>query len=244
MLRKFYPTGLRSVDVEKRTAEFVISDATIDRHGTVLDSNWDLTNYNLNGIVGYQHEVYGGGFLKNSDPDSIIGKSQARWDGDKLIASVEFEPKEMNALAEKILQKVKFGTLKAASVGFMPLEEGEKKKIKIGETEKDVFHFGKRELLEWSIVNIPSNPRALARGITSVFAGAKIENSHEVITEFGETLYFEKDKYTEEQVKKYLDDNKIKFITFEPAEKKEKILLGFQKSNYLCRTLKLAETEI
>lgn len=188
---RYTPTGLRSVDVEKRTAEFVISDATVDRHGTVLDSNWDLTNYNRNGIVGYQHEVYGS-FFSKSDPDSIIGKSTAEWVGNELIGKMEFEPKELNPLAEKIFQKVIFGTLKATSVGFMPTEEGETKTIKEGEKEKKIFHFGKRELLEWSIVNIPSNPNALVR---------KFVSSEDA------------------EMKKYFEDNKINLITFEPTRK-------------------------
>ena len=41
--------------------EFVISDETRDRHGTVIPiKSWEIKNYNKNGIVGYQHDVYGG----------------------------------------------------------------------------------------------------------------------------------------------------------------------------------------
>ena len=149
---------------ESRIRQFIISDATTDRHGTVLDiAGWDLTNYNNNGIVGYMHDVYGS-FFGDVDPDKVIGKGRAFVEGEKLIGEVEFEPAEINELAEKILKKVDFGTLKTTSVGFLPMEEGETKKIKDANgKENKVFHYGKRELLEWSIVNIPSNPNALKR---------------------------------------------------------------------------------
>lgn len=148
--------GLQDINVEDRTAEFIISDNTQDRHGTVLDvEGWDLSNYDRNGIVGYQHDVYGG---DAPNPDSVIGIGKAEVRDGKLIGTVTFEPEDINPLAEKIFKKVQFGTLKATSVGFNPLEKGEFREIREGEGE--VYHYGKRDLLEWSIVNIPSNPAA------------------------------------------------------------------------------------
>lgn len=169
----FIPHAFRAVDVDARTAEFVISDASIDRHGTILSiEGWELANFGANGIVGYQHEVYGSWDGK-SDPDQVIGKGTVFIEGTKLIGKVEFEPEAINPLAEKILQKVAFGTLKATSVGFMPLEPGMFKDIEVagldGEKEiKNIFHYGKRDLLEFSIVTIPSNANALQRAMDKV----------------------------------------------------------------------------
>lgn len=155
-------------DEEKRIVTFIISDNTRDRHGTVLDiKGWSLENFKLNGIVGYQHDVYGG--MCGADPDTVIGKGRAFIEGTgderKLMGEVEFEPADMNELAEKIFKKVKFGTLKATSVGFLPLEKGEFKKEKRedGTEGEETYYYGKRELLEFSIVNIPSNPKAIKR---------------------------------------------------------------------------------
>ncbi|MGR3220861.1 MAG: HK97 family phage prohead protease [Candidatus Anammoxibacter sp.] len=155
-------------DEEKRIIDFIISDETVDRHGTILGMDgWELNNFDKNGIVGYQHDVYGS-FWGESNPDTVIGKGRAFIEGEgkdrKLIGSIEFEPADINPLAEKIYKKVKFGTLKATSVGFLPLEKGKFKEVKgkDGEVE-EVFHYGKRELLEFSIVNIPSNPNAVKR---------------------------------------------------------------------------------
>ena len=150
---------------ETRTVEFVISDESRDRHGTVIPvSAWKIKNYNKNGIVGYQHEVYGGWGEPN--PDLILGRGEAFVEDGKLIGRVTFEPAEINPLAEKIFQKVLHGTLKATSVGFREVTHG-----KWGEGEEAVngkratYYFGEVELLEFSIVNIPSNPNALRRKV-------------------------------------------------------------------------------
>ena len=150
---------------ETRTVEFVISDETRDRHGTVIPiKSWDIKNYNKNGIVGYQHDVYGGWGEPN--PDLILGRGEAYVEDGKLIGRVTFEPAEINPLAEKIFQKVLHGTLKATSVGFRETVRGA-----WGEDEEAVngknptYYFGQVELLEFSIVNIPSNPNALRRTV-------------------------------------------------------------------------------
>ena len=170
MENKAYISGeIRAFDrakaEETRTVEFVISDETRDRHGTVIPiKSWDIKNYNKNGIVGYQHEVYGGWGEPN--PDLILGRGEAFVEDGKLIGRVTFEPAEINPLAEKIFQKVLHGTLKATSVGFRETVRGA-----WGEDEEAVngknptYYFGQVELLEISIVNIPSNPNALRRTI-------------------------------------------------------------------------------
>lgn len=137
-----------------RRLEFVISDNTMDRHGTIIPvSSWDLTNYNKNGIVAYQH--------KTNDIDTIIGKGQARIEDGKLIGEVEFEPADINPLADKVYKKLLFGSLKATSVGFRS-QGGHWGDKKSGENDK-AYYFDKVELMEFSIVNIPSNPNALKR---------------------------------------------------------------------------------
>lgn len=153
-------------DVEEtRTIDFIISSEKKDRHGTILNiDGWILDAYTMNPIVGYQHNVYGG--EGNDNPDMVIGKSVVRKEGNLLIASVTFEPKEINPVAEKVFRKIIFGSLRTASVGFLPVEKG---KWGEGEQARDganpTFYYGKRELLEWSVVNIPSNSEATLRAV-------------------------------------------------------------------------------
>lgn len=145
-----------SDDVEKtRTIPFTASTSTIDGHGTVLRTDsWALDRFNSNGVIGYQHALQ-----YSSDPDQVIGSGVARIEGKELIIDVTFEPKELNPLAEKIFRKILHKSLKACSVGFLPIGEGAYGNEERGENP-DVYYFEGQELLELSIVNIPSNPDA------------------------------------------------------------------------------------
>ena len=151
---------------EGRKLTFVASDGTRDSAGTVLNvDRWYLQRFNKNSIIGYQHNVYGGD-LTPENPDYVIGKGHAYIDDKKLMVDVEFEPAEINPLAEKIYQKLLFGSLKAVSVGFVPVGKGA-----WGEGEEALsgsnptYYYAGQELLEVSVVNIPANPNALRKGL-------------------------------------------------------------------------------
>lgn len=160
-------------DVEEtRTVEFIINTETKDRQKDVLNyDNWNLANYNANPIVGYQHNVYGDNLCTPPNPDDVLGKGNARIENIEgkraLVSTVTFEPKELNPTAEKVFRKVLFGSLRAASVGIMPLgnintefTRNEKDEV----IDRTNFWSG-QELLEWSIVNIPANQEAVRRSM-------------------------------------------------------------------------------
>ncbi len=149
-------------DVEEtRTLEFVASDNTRDSYGTVLPvDKWDLDRFNKNGLITYQHQYYSG------DPDSVIGRGEARVEGKKLIVRVKFEDAELNPLAEKVFRKLLAGTLNGVSVSFSPSSRtvghwGEGQESKSG--EKPTFYFDGQELLEIAVVTLPSNKNATRR---------------------------------------------------------------------------------
>jgi HK97 family phage prohead protease len=150
--------GLRTIpqDVEQtRTISFVASDGTKDRHNSIIDpKGWDLESYRKNPIIGYMHDIYGGWFSRN-DPDNVIGIGETQQEDDRLLVNIKFEPGDINPLAEKIFRKVLHGSIRAVSVGFYPLKshKGDEEK---GE-ERDVLYYDRAELVEVSIVNIPSN---------------------------------------------------------------------------------------
>lgn len=156
----------KTVD-ETRKIKFIISTATKDRGGEVINMDkWSLENFNANPVVGYQHAIYGGGIFTDPNPDMIIAKGPAFLDtfaGKKvLVSEAEFEPKEINPLAEKVFQKAKFGTLNTASVGILPVGPGSYKK------EEKTYYYDGQELLEWSVVNIPMNGEARRMSVKSL----------------------------------------------------------------------------
>lgn len=225
-IRLFPNTEIRiSKDVlESRTIDFIISDETKDRHDSVIRvKGWQLKNFKKNGIVGYQHELYGS-WAGNSNPDSVIAKATAFVEDDKLIGRATFEAFEDydelkdkalvtgNQLAEKIFRKVLAGTLKSTSVGFMPIGEGKYGKDDQARGGKDqTFFYGKVELLEFSIVNIPSNPNAVKRAMD---IRKDIERLEQIAKEFDQPIgtlidFIEKEfKVEEEKPKEPTDEIK------------------------------------
>lgn len=158
----------RAVDIpegESRKVVFVASTEERDRHGTVVNQkNWHLDSFNLNPITGYQHNVYGADMCNPPNPDDVLGPARAWVENNQLMVEIDFETKDLNPLADKIFRKIKNGTLRAVSVGFSEIGEG-----KWGEGEESrqgsnpTYYFNGQELLEVSVVNIPSNRQALKK---------------------------------------------------------------------------------
>lgn len=160
---------------DSRKVIFTASTDAKDRHGTILNqNNWQLDNFNRNGIIGYNHEVYGSMF-GGSNPDDIIGTGRAWTENGELLVEVDFEPADINEKAEKIFRKVQHGSLKAVSVGFAPVGEGHQGRKADGE-DTSAYYFEGQELVELSIVNVPSNPEAVKRSLDESAINYIIEN--------------------------------------------------------------------
>jgi hypothetical protein len=163
-------------DVDKtRTITFEASNGNVDRHMSTLNPDgWELDAFNANSIVGYQHNVYGDDFCNPPNPDDVIGKGRAYMEDGILLTDITFEDGDNNPLAEKIFNKVKNGFLKAVSVGFLGIgdSEIEKQKDEKGNIIGEIEHFKGQELLEISVVNIPSNRTALKKDFRDAAARA------------------------------------------------------------------------
>lgn len=178
MENRIIQAKIRKIDDDSRTIEFIASDNSRDAHKTVIPvDKWDLSRFNKNGVIGYQHSLQW-----SSDPDDVIGVGVARIEDEKLIVSVKFEPEDINPKAEKIYKKVKFGSLKAISVGFNPTKKGYFGEGDQAQGEKnETYYFDGQELLETSVVNIPSNKNALKRSLELMMNGmSDIEKEEEV----------------------------------------------------------------
>ena len=150
---------------EEKIFTFVASTDSPDRHGTVLNqSKWKLDNFRINPIIGYQHNLYGD-MCNPPDPDDVVGKAKNAYVEDgKLMIDIVFD--QENTKAKKIESKVERGFLNTVSVGFMELGEGAKGNEERGE-DPELYYFDGQELLEVSIVNIPSQPEAAQRSFRS-----------------------------------------------------------------------------
>ena len=175
---------LRATDEERRMVEFVASTGAVDTYGTVLPPDmWDLARYARNGVVGYQHDIY-----YSDDPDNVIGRGEAYTAGGELLIRIFFEPAELNPKADKVYRKVLFGSINAVSVGFRATAPGHWGRKADGE-DPEVYYYNGQELMEVSVVNVPSNPDAVKRSAAEELA------RYERVPEVEET------KQPEEEVK-------------------------------------------
>ena len=148
------------------TREFIISTERKDSHGTVIRMDgWQLEDFNRAGAFYYQHQTTGG-FLTDSNPDNALGPATARAEGNILIGVGKFETEDINPLADKIRKKVDYGTMRATSVGFMPISGrwGDEKR----DEDPTTYYFTSQRLAEWSIVHVPSNPDAIKKSMESM----------------------------------------------------------------------------
>ncbi|WEK05759.1 MAG: phage major capsid protein [Candidatus Devosia phytovorans] len=128
--------------------DFVLSDATVDRYGDIIDPNgWDLKAFKKNPIALFGHSN-----------DFPIGTwSNLRVEGGKLIGRLVLATKGTSARIDELINLVEQGILRAVSVGFIPKkwEPLDAKEPYAGQ------RYLSQELIETSLVSVPANPAAL-----------------------------------------------------------------------------------
>ncbi len=161
----YRPEGEKADEVAvERALWWTVSTEQRDRDKDRLSiGGWDTKNYRKNPVVLWAHNSGSGMF--SGPPIPPIGRAlKIEIDREKgrLRLLKQFAPQEVHPFGFMIYQLALEGILKAASVGFLPTkwqqdepQEGEKAEERIG------LLFLKQELLESSVVSIPSNPGAL-----------------------------------------------------------------------------------
>lgn len=146
MSKKFIQKEINSitkvVDDNEMTIDHCISDGTEDRVGDDINQKgWIIKDYMLNPVVLDGHNY--------SKPP--IGKCLKLYQqGNQTRAVTKFAPTDEG---KKYFQLYKSGFMSAFSVGFIP-KEFEPNKF-------GGYHMEKQELLEYSVVTVPCNPRAI-----------------------------------------------------------------------------------
>ena len=147
-------TLLRAAE-EGRVVAFRASTPALDRHGSrILPQGIRTEAFERNPVFLWGHDGYG-----RPDPQAVIGRViRHRKSAQAFDIEVEFAPEAANPRAEQALRLVRAGFLSAVSIGFVPLRSHEER-LPGGKT---VLVYDEVELLEVSLVPIPSNPEALA----------------------------------------------------------------------------------
>lgn len=151
-ITKLFTSKSVSVNEKERTAQFIISDDQVDRMDEIVEQSWDTENYENNPIVLWGHNP--------DEPENVLGTSlglETEKGDDEVTrtkSTVKFSEEGLNPKADMVFNQIKAGILRTVSVGFIP------KTFKTSEDKKDIL--ADNELLEFSIVPIPANPRAVA----------------------------------------------------------------------------------
>jgi hypothetical protein len=135
---------------------FVMSAVTPDRAADIVEQDWDLSAFMLNPIGPYNHNTW-------SFP---VGKwMNVRVESGMLMGDFVPTPVEGHQDAIIVAGLLKAGTLRAASVGFIPSTVTERSKFPTAHAyyAERGYVYGKPKLLECSIVNVPMHPDATAQ---------------------------------------------------------------------------------
>jgi HK97 family phage prohead protease len=123
---------------------FVMSDATVDRYGDVVEpAGWKLGNFKKNPVALFGHDsAFPIGNWKN-----------VRVENSALVGDLEMLPEGKSARVDEIRAFVEAGMLRAVSVGF--------RGIKAEPIANGGLRYTESELVECSVVAIPANPNAI-----------------------------------------------------------------------------------
>jgi hypothetical protein len=127
------------------TTWFRASTNDVDRHGTIVEPRGiDTTNFRTNPVFMWGHDAYGSG---GGPPElaNVLGRVvNYRQDANAFDIEVEWADHDRAIMARDL---VRAGFLSAVSVGF----EG-----------AEIPVYNRTELVEVSLVPVPSNPNAIA----------------------------------------------------------------------------------
>ncbi len=161
ILRKQYVCDeIKQVADDERGIQFSISTEAVDRDSDTLNvQGWKLVNYRRNPVVLWAHDY-------SSLP---VARSAKIWTEDHKLKTIDhFTERDINPFGDTVFQMVKAKYLNATSVGFLPLAYTP---APMDDTRRGGMDFTEQELLEHSIVPVPSNPESLVEA-RSMLRGA------------------------------------------------------------------------
>jgi HK97 family phage prohead protease len=180
-INKTFASEIKQIgDESERILRFITSTEAEDRDGDIIEiDGWQLQNYMKNPVILYGHNYEGlpVGRSVNVQKDSF---------NKKLIQDVKFPTKEEYEFADTVYRLAKAGYLNATSVGFIGIQSEPRLDDKGNYLGKK---YKKQELLETSIVPVPSNPTALmearSKGIINDNEFKMFEEAKDVIQKPG-----------------------------------------------------------
>lgn len=145
-----------------RVIQWWASDERVDRDGDIIRQDWNLANYANNPILLYGHEWESPpiGASLNEEVSDRETRGAKKYKGPGMLMTLLFADEQRNAFGDAIYRMAKAGFIRTGSVGFYPGRiirvEDDEERDKLGLGPWGVI-MENNELLEFSIVTIPSN---------------------------------------------------------------------------------------
>jgi HK97 family phage prohead protease len=155
----------RELDVRASSAgdervihDVTISDETLDAHESIIRaSGWDLRRFERNPVLIWQHKS------ASEDPGNVLGTAKVSVVGNALKADLHFVPAGTTKKADEVWSLVQAGAVRGTSVGFRPVSERWEK-----QDNKERLVIDAAELVELSLVTVPSNPNTLIEQVRAM----------------------------------------------------------------------------
>lgn len=141
-------------------SSFIISTPGVQRDGHIIEQDgWRLENYRKNPVFLWCHNQRELPIAKATS----VGLASIKGIGRSLVGDIDWETFDFARLVQDQYSR---GVLSAVSAGWIPTE-GQYEYIKDDEGFYSGIHFKEQELIEFSAVPVPADPRALQREFTS-----------------------------------------------------------------------------
>jgi len=169
IVRAYAAIDTRATNEETRTIlGAVASTEAIDSHGSIIRAKgWNLSRYESNPILVWNHAL--SNMFTKAMPEDILGTASMRVDkrGKRLLADLHFAPEGANPRADMVWGQVQRGEVRGLSVGFQPTKYHFE--AIDGDTEDERMVIDNADLVELSVVALPSNAETLIAQVRSLF---------------------------------------------------------------------------
>jgi HK97 family phage prohead protease len=153
-----FETKATTFDPENRTVDVVMTTPMKDRDDEIIQPKAfeeTIDAFKDNPVVLFNHKAFDEPPIGTVIPDSINITPK------EMTGTVQFRPKGRSALADKVADAVEDQVLTKVSIGFKVRGIEEK-----ADGERTVIVITKADLVELSIVSVPSNPEARIKSTT------------------------------------------------------------------------------
>ncbi len=219
-MKKTKTYGVELVEIKADGGEIVINTDVVDRdRDRVFPAGAQIEDYMKNPVVQFGHNY--------RDPWATIGRTEElEMSGAKIRSKFTLRPPANDNDPQNIVRLLWAGEwIRTASIGFMPdMEFAE-------ENEFGGLDFKRWDLLEWSLVPVPSNQEALREAVKTFGWDDRILSHYPITVDDQEVLHMSREKSAADIVTNFDGDNPARlYVVALPVDADPGIIFNDVKS--------------